>query len=330
MSFITRFIEVGPFVFVAIIVATCLVLGVGLSVYAHDVPSLVVAVVLACAVTSFLYGILGNIGTAGFEAGPFQIAAGAVVLIGGTYLFNMLLAPQFEDIRDSRGRQVLEGVRFDFNRHVVPAEGWFAIDRETAAPVVVKIIDPVNGETAGEIKPPARVNAQLELKEQQGGGGYLVSGVNSGVSLGYVTQQNIESILGPLGGDDARRDMIDLEPEIIDMEPGTIHGPKRLYLVNSGRLPPDRSREWGNCADTRLPLSIRVKRFADGYADYEVRSCGSDEVIESRLRRRQGELHKLKIGDELRSFVVLLVAANHQTSPFWSSFVVVEVVQPDS
>jgi len=322
--------RVGPFIFVAVIVATCLVLGVELSIYNRDVPALVVAVVLACAVASLLYGILGGVGTAGFEMGPFKVVATTVVLIGGTYLFNALLAPQLADIRDSRGRQILDGVRFDFNQHVMPAEGWFAIDRKTAAPVAVKIIDPTNGEVAGKIEPPDQVDLQFELKEQQAGGGYLVSGMNADAGLGYITQQSIESILGPLSDNDSRQDMIDLEPEIIDMEPGTIHGPKRLYLVNKGRLSPDKSREWGKCSGTHLPLSIRVKRFGDGYADYEVRSCGSDEVIESRLRRRQGELHKLKIGDELRSFVVLLVAANHQTSPFWSSFVVVEVVQPDS
>ena len=321
--------RVGPFIFVAIIVVACLVLGVGLSIYNYDVPALAVAVVLACAVASLLYGVLGGIGTAGFEMGPFKMVVTVVVLIGGTYLFNNLLGLQLDDIRDSRGRQILDGVRFDFNRHVIPAEGWFAIDRETAAPVVVKIIDPVSGEMVGEVEPPEQVNFQLELKEQQAGGGYLVSGMNAGAGLGYITQQSIESILDPLSDNDSRQDMIDLEPEIIDMEPGTIHGPKRLYLVNKGGLSPGKSREWGKCSDTHLPLSIRVKRFEDGYADYEVRSCGSDEVVESRLRKRQGELHKLKIGDELRSFVVLLVAANHQTSPFWSSFVVVEVVQPD-
>ncbi len=322
--------RVGPFIFVAIIVVGGLVSGIWLSVYAHGVPSLVVAVVLACAVSSLLYGILGGVGASGFEMNSLKMGASAVVLIGSAYLFNVLLEPQLEEIR---GQKALENARFDLDRHVVPAKGWFAIDQETAAPVTVKLIDPVSGELAGEIKPSAQVNLRLELKEQKADGGYLISGMGAGTGLGYITRKNVENILGSLGDNDSQPDMIDLQPEveIIDMEPGTIYGPKRLYLVNRvEELSPDKPRKWGKCLDAHLPLSIRVKRFENSYTDYEIRPCGSDEVVKSSLRQRQGELHKLKIGDELRSFVVMVVAANHQVSPFWSSFVVVEVVQPGS
>ncbi len=328
--------RIGPFVFVAIIVVGCLASGIWLSVYTPDVPSLAVAVLLAIAVSSLLFGILGSMGTDGFEISPLKMVSSTVVLIGGVYLFNLLLQSQFEEVRTARVQKALEDARFDFGQHVTPANGWFAIDPETATPIAVKFIDPVSGKPAGEIKPPSGINLQLELKGEKVNGSYPVSGVGSSINLGYIAEQGLRNILGLADDGDSKPEVIDLKaesPEVLDLEPATVYGSRRLYLVNKGEeLTPDKSRQWGasRCSGTRLPLLIRVKKFKNGYADYEIRPCGSEEGIESSLRRGEGELHKLEIEGKLRNFIVLVVAADHQKPPFWSRFVVVEMVRPNS
>ena len=137
-----------------------------MSISDRDAPSLVISVALACAVSALLYGILGGVGKAGFEFGPLKMGGSAAVLVGSAYLFNLLLEPQQEAIRAARVETILESVRFNVNRHVVPARGWFAIDRETAEPVSVRVFDPVSNEEIVVFVPPARANL-LPLAERR-------------------------------------------------------------------------------------------------------------------------------------------------------------------
>ena len=302
----------GPFVFVAIVIVGCLGAGIWLSISDRHAPSLVISVALACAVSTLLYGILGGVGKSGFEFGPLKMGGSAAVLVGSAYLFNLLLEPQQDAIRAARVEAILERVRFDVNRHIVPARGWFAIDRETAEPVSVRILDPVSNNEIVVFVPPSRANLRFRLAEPEDGGDRLVAGADADTWLGYVTRQSLEGLLG----------------EVADLEPGTTYGPYRLHLVNEGELPEENPREWGSsrCLGTRMPLLIQVNRFEDGFADYEVSPCNSDQRVESSLRPGQGELHRFTINGENRSFVVSVVAADHRTSPFWSSFLVMEMV----
>jgi len=274
----------------------------------------VISVALACAVSALLYSILGSVGEAGFNLGPVKMGGSAAVLVGSAYLFNWLLEPQLEAIRTARVDEVLSGVRFDFARHAIPSDGWFAIDRETAAPVSLRFVDPVSDTVVAEVEPPSRANLRFRLAEREVTGDHLVSGVYADTGLGYIARQNLENMLGLIG----------------DLEPGATFGPRRLHLVNEGELSPETPREWGDrrCLGTRLPLLIRVNRFEDGYADHEIYPCGSNEPVESSLRSGEGELHRLSVNGRLRNFVVAVVAADHRAPPFWSSFVVIEMVQP--
>ncbi|MYE99719.1 MAG: hypothetical protein F4234_06010 [Gammaproteobacteria bacterium] len=302
----------GAFVFVAIVIIGCLGAGVWLSISERDAPPLVISVALACAISALLYGILGGVGKSGFEFGPLKMGCSAAVLVGSAYLFNLLLEPQLDAIRAVRVEAILDSARFDVNRHIVPARGWFAIDRITAEPVSVRFLDPVTDDEVVTFVPPARANLRFRLAEQENSGDRLVAGVYSETWLGYVTQQNLESMLG----------------RIDNLEPGTTYGPYRLHLVNEGELSPDNPREWGSrrCLGTRMPLLVQVNRFEDDFADYEVSPCDSDQRVESSLRPGQGELHRFTIDGESRSFVIAVVAADHRTSPFWSSFLVMEMV----
>ncbi|MXZ32755.1 MAG: hypothetical protein F4Z20_05140 [Gammaproteobacteria bacterium] len=302
----------GAFVFVAIVIIGCLGAGVWLSISERDAPPLVISVALACAISALLYGILGGVGKSGFEFGPLKIGCCSAVLVGSAYLFNLLLEPQLDAIRAVRVEAILDSARFDVNRHIVPARGWFAIDRITAEPVSVRFLDPVTDDEVVTFVPPARANLRFRLAEQENSGDRLVAGVYSETWLGYVTQQNLESMLG----------------RIDNLEPGTTYGPYRLHLVNEGELSPDNPREWGSrrCLGTRMPLLVQVNRFEDDFADYEVSPCDSDQRVESSLRPGQGELHRFTIDGESRSFVIAVVAADHRTSPFWSSFLVMEMV----
>ena len=302
----------GPFVFVAIVIVGCLGAGVWLSISGHRAPSLVISVVLAVAVSALLYSILGGVGEAGFKLGPLKVGGSAAVLIGSAYLFNGLLEPQLEAIRAASLKGILSSVQFDFDRHAIPAQGWFAISRETAAPVSVHFIDPVSGSVAAVVEPPTGTNLRFKLAPWGASRDHLVFGADAETSLGYVSQQSLESVLGSIG----------------DLEPGATYGPRRLHLVNEGELPPDKPRMWGDgrCLGTRLPLQIRVNGFEDGYTDYELSPCGSSQRVESSLRMGEGELHRLTVNGRARNFIVMVVAADHRAPPFWSSFVVVEMI----
>ncbi|MCZ0955133.1 MAG: hypothetical protein OXQ89_05595 [Rhodospirillaceae bacterium] len=304
----------GPFLLVAIVIVGCLGAGIWLSISPDAAPPLVISVTLACSVSALLYGILGSVGEAGFKLGPLKMGGSAAVLIGSTYLFNWLLEPQLDAIRAETVEEALRGVRFDFDRHAEPARGWFAIDRETADPVSVRFVDPVSGMVAAEVDPPARAALRFTLTEREASSDHLVSGVDADAGLGFITRENLERMLGLISG----------------LEPGATHGPRRLHLVNEGELPPEFPRTWGDgrCLGTRLPLLIRVNRFEGGYADHEVFPCESGEGVESSLRSGEAELHQFEIDGRLRNFVIAVVAADHRAPPFWSSFVVIELIQP--
>ena len=304
--------RIGPFVLVAIVIVGCLGAGVWLGISGRDAPSLIISVVLACAVSALVYSILGGVGEAGFNLGPVKMGGSAAVLVGSTYLFNWLLEPQMDAIRAARTEAILADARFEIDRHVEPARNWFAIDRETGDPISVRLIDPVSEREAFVIRPPSRANLRFRLEEQEGRPDYLVSGVDADAGLGRIAQQSLENLLG----------LVD------DLEPGTTYGPTRLHLTNDGELSPDTPRSWGSrtCLGTRLPLLIQVNRFEESYADYEVLPCGSDERVESSLRPGEGELHQLTINGRTRNFVIAVVAADHRASPFWSSFIVIEMI----
>ena len=303
----------GPFLFVAIVIVACLAAGVWMSMSERDAPSLVISVVLACAVAALLYCILGSVGEAGFKLGPLKMGGSAAVLVGSAYLFDMLLEPQLVALREARLDTAVAEMRFDFNRHATPAEGWFAISRETAGPISVSFTDPVRNEVVKTVRPPAQAGLRLTLAKRDANDNHLVSGTEGATALGYISRRTLMAVLGSLG----------------DLEPNTIYGPKRLHLVREGELPLDKPRIWGfeQCLGSGLPMRLRVDRFYDSFAIYEVLPCGSSQSIRSSLAPGQAELHRLTIQGRHRAFVIAVVAANHHTSPFWSSFLVIEMVK---
>ena len=225
----------------------------------------------------------------------------------------MLLEPQLADIRAANLKNALHGVRFVFDDHVSPAEGWFAIDRQTAEPLTVRFADPTGIEKTQIVKPPDRASLRLRVGERGQGDAHLVSGTNAEAGLGYVNHEHLRDMLGSLG----------------DLEPGTTYGPKRLHLAREGERTTDEPRTWGldTCVRNMLPMQISVRRFYEGAALYEVRPCDSDEVVTSSLASGRADLHRLAIGGSERTFVIAVVSADHMTSPFWSSFIVIEMVQ---
>ena len=141
----------GQFVFSAIVIVGCLVVSVTLAVFVQDVPAVVVAVVLACAVALLVYDFMGGISEAGFKLGPLKVTGSAAVLFGGAWLINQALEPQLEQIRrDSR----IERFSFDFDEHAAPAGGWLAVDERTAAPIDVAFTDPFTEEVVEVVTPP--------------------------------------------------------------------------------------------------------------------------------------------------------------------------------
>ena len=304
--------KTGPFVLSAIVIVGCLTAGVWLSLADQPVP-LVISVLLACAVAALLYSILGGVGEAGFNLGPIKMGGSAAVLIGGAYLFNQLLEPQLEDIRESEVEKVREAARFIFNEHVRPAEGWFAIDRETGTPLSVRFTDPVGVGKPHEVRPPSRASLRLKIGERNRDNNHLISGTDAESGLGYASHDHLKAMLGSLG----------------DLEPGKTYGPRRLHLSRDDVLPPDKPRTWGldTCVRNLLPLQITVRRFYESAAVYEVRSCHSSEIVTSSLVAGHADLHRFTFGDDERTFVIAVVAADHMTAPFWSSFLVIEMVE---
>ena len=247
----TVLMKKSPFVFTAIVIVGCLVVGVALVVFVKDVPALVVSVVLACGVATLLYRILGGVSTAGFDLGVLKVGGSAAVLLGGSWFFNNELDPQLEKIRlENR----IERFGFDFNKHTAPSEGWFALNKNTGIPVKVEFTNPVTNQVVATVQIPGSADLPLKLISQGGTGRYLVTGSEAEPTegLGYVR---------PSG--------------LIGWETGTVYGFHRLYIAREGDLPPGMKRRWGNmvCRRRSMPFEITAVRFRDGYADYDIRCC---------------------------------------------------------
>lgn len=54
---------------------------------------------------------------------------------------------------------------------------------------------------------------------------------------------------------------------------------------------------------------------------------GSDEGVRSNLALENAELHHFVIADKQRTLMIAVVATDHQTSPFWPGFLVIEMVK---
>ena len=313
----------GPFVIVAVVIVGCLGAGVALATFIEQAAALVVSVVLACAVASLLYGILGGVSQAGFNFGPLKMGGSAAVLLGSVFLFNQTLEPQLREIREYNLEEAvdlaLSDAEFDFDRHVDPPANWFAIDRATAVPIDVGFTDPQGNEPMQVVRRPFSPNLRLRL-EPQDESSFLVLGVDadSGDGLGHIQMQQLRNVIGSFG----------------EFTPERIYGPRRLHLVAEGILAEDTPREWGSsgrCLGTSLPMRLRAVRFDQGYADYEVFVCGGSGDAapdhESSLASGDGELVELEIGGDTRHFLIAVLAANHLESPFWSSFLVTEMAE---
>ncbi len=309
----------GPFVFIASVIVSCLVLGVALVVFfVEAVPALVVSVLLACSVATLLYGILGGVSEAGFNFGPIKMGGSAAVLIGGAWYFNSALDPQLEKIRYER-----RIAQFNFEEIAAPSDGWFAIDESTGVPVEVVFTDPVTGEVVETVQRPNSASLPLKLASDEGNDRYLVLGTDAAVgqAIGYVPTRDLIIALNSIG-----------------LQPGTIYGPQRLYLTTEGELPPGMERRWGNteCRGESMPFEIEVVRFHE-FADYDLRRCdaveGAEANYSSSLDNDTGELLELTIEGRRRHFLIAVVGADHRppqerpdpNEPPWSSFLVIEM-----
>lgn len=305
------------FIFSAIIVVGCVVVGVALAVFFVDyAPAMIIASIMAFAAVALLYAVLGGISEAGFNFGPVKMTGGAAVLFGGVWLINAALEPQLERIRDERR---IEQFSFDFDEHAAPADGWFAVDERTAVPVAVEFTDPVTERTAEVVTPPSAPNLPLKLVPEPNNDNYLVmgAGTETGPGLGYVSAPDLVSAVGAIG-----------------LQPGTGYGFQRLHLATDGELPDGMVRRWGNttCRGASMPFEIEALRF-NGFADYDLRRCDATEGAppdhSSSLASGDGELVTLTIEGNRRNFLIAVVAADHRANPNeppWSTFFVTEMV----
>ena len=306
----------GQFIFSAIILGGCLVVGVVLAVFVHDAPAVLIAVVMAFAAAMLVYAFLGGISEAGFNFGPVKVTGSAAMLLGSAWWINMALEPQLERIRDERR---IEQFSFDFDQHAAPADGWFAIDERTAVPVEVEFTDPVTEQTAEVVTPPSTPNLPLKLVPEPDNDNYLVmgAGAETGSGLGYVSALDLISAVSAFG-----------------LQPGTGYGFQRLHLATEGELPYGMVRRWGNttCRGASMPFEIEALRF-NRFADYDLRRCDAPEGAppdhSSSLASGDGELVTLTIEGNRRSFLIAVVAADHRVNPYeppWSTFFVTEMI----
>ena len=305
----------GPFVFVAFVIVGCLMSGVVLASFdAFAAPAMVIAIVLACGVATLLYGILGGVSSAGFNFGPVKMGGSAAVLLGSIWLFNAPLESQLRELREPESPEV-----FDLDEHATPADGWFAIDEQTAAPIDVTFRYPASG-SPQTVKAPRPGRLPLRLERSERGDAVMVLGEEVNDAAQRIGQASLAGILPP-------------PRPPVSFSPAEVYGPKRLHLTNDASLPAAAPREWGwsgQCLGRRLPMRLRVLSFAESYAEYEMYPCGSDEAdpqFVSSLAPHQAELVNLVINGQGRRFLVAVVAADHTQEPFWSSFVVMELVQ---
>ena len=306
--------KIGPFVLVAIVIVGCLAAGVWLSISDRPAPSLVISVLLACAAAALLYSILGGVGEGGFALGPIKMGGSAgpcslAAPICSTYCWS----------RSSRPFAMRARARIRSPFPSSSTNTWSR--RKGGSPSTAK---PVSRAPCASRIPPAS-------SSPDGYGRRIGRAWNSGsasasattitscsataaeAGLGYVNHEHLKDILGLLG----------------DLEPGATHGPRRLYLAREGELSSDNPRTWGldACVRNMLPMRITVQRFYESAALYDVRPCDSADVVTSSLAPGHADLHRLVIDGRQRTFVVAVVSADHQTSPFWSSFLVIEMVE---
>ena len=141
-----------------------------MATFIEQAAALVVSVVLACAVASLLYGILGGVSQAGFNFGPLKMGGSAAVLLGSVFLFNQTLEPQLREIRQYNLEEAVDlafsDAEFDFDRHVDPSANWFAIHTATAAPIDVGFTDPRGNEPVRFVRSPFSPSLRLRLEPQ--------------------------------------------------------------------------------------------------------------------------------------------------------------------
>ena len=316
--------SVGPY----IVVAACLVLGVLLTLIGDKPPSMVISVLLACGIAALLYGILGGVTGADFNLGPLKVGGSAAVLLGGTWLINYYLQPQLEDRSLTRA---IEKLDFDPQTDVKPAPTeWYAIEERTGQPTTVTFqygrYDGDGNEFVPrefEHSPPSDALIRFVLEEKEDGGReYIVKGRSADEPLGVIAKDDIADTVG-----------------IIDSNPIAIWGPRSLYMPKDDmELLADQPSAWGNktCSGTALPVRIRVTKLGlveedegEGHTHFEVIPCdstGEGDIRKSSLKSDQGEKFEIEFeGKSKRTFIVAVVSANHQTTPPWSRFVVIEL-----
>jgi hypothetical protein len=151
----------SPIVFSAVVTLGCLVGGVVLVTAVNDVPAIVVAVVLSCGIATLTYAFLGGVSEAGFHLGAVTLSGSGAMLVGSSFLINNALDPQLAQIREERR---VERFSFDFDKHVDPSEGWFALDARNGIPLAVKFTNPINNtvvEAAVE-RTASRVDSRID------------------------------------------------------------------------------------------------------------------------------------------------------------------------
>ena len=302
----------GPFIFSAIVVVSCLTVGIALAAFFENVPAVVISVVLACAVATLIHAFLGGVSEAGFNLGVLKVTGSGAVLLGSVWFINSALDPQLDQIRyDSR----VERFGFDFDEHAAPAGGWFAINESTGVPVDVEFTDPVTGEVVETVTRPTAASLLLKLAREEENGRYVVLGTSAETEqgLGYVSASDLIDAVRSSG-----------------FRPETIYGVQRLYLAKDGELPQEMDQRWGNteCRGLSMPFQIEVVRF-NGFADYDLRRCdaeaGAPPDHSSSLRSGEGELVLLTILGQQRSFVIAVVGADHRSNTPWSAFLAIEM-----
>ena len=305
----------GPLGFVNIVTFGFLAVGVALVFFPTSVPALVVSVVLSCSVASLLYGILGGVSEASFDLGRLRVGGSAAVLLGCVWMFNSPLERQLAQIRDENR---IEQFSFDFDEHAAPSDDWFAINESTGIPVEVAFTDPVTDKVVKTVSRPSGSSLPFKLSAPANDR-YLILGATAktGQEIGYVSVRDLTGATDSIG-----------------WHPKTVYGFQRLHLSNEGELPQGMVRRWGNtvCRGESMPFEIVVVRFS-GFTDYDLRRCdaaeGAAADYTSSLDNHSGELVELMIEGQRRSFLVGIVAADHNPKskePPWSTFFVLEMV----
>ena len=294
----------APFIFSVLIILSCLAAGIGLVVFVQDIPAVVVAVVFACAIATLTYTLLGGVTEAGFNLGPIKLAGSGAMLVCSIWIVNHYLDPQLAQVRRERSG-------FDLDRHADPSDGWFALNTATGVPITVDFIDPVTQAVVDTVQPPSTLTLRLGLVADEENDRYRVVGIDTAAeqAIGYVTSSEIANSAGSLPW----------QPRF--------YGLQRLHLTEGGGL----ARRWGNveCSGAGMPFEIEALRFY-GFTDYSLRLCDSPEDAgsdhTSTLNNRAAELVVLTVQNRKRTFLIGVVAADHQSEPPWSTFVAFEML----